>query len=114
MDLLITIITLLVAVYAVIPRVRQLDLRLRINVLDRLLVLVGSFAILYLEFNEFCSTRGWVVNKPWPTGITPRHAMYLVMFAVTLILWVRIRFSRLTRGKIQEFRELVEQLYWSE
>lgn len=114
MDLFITIVTLLVAVYAVIPRERQLDLRLRINPFDRLLVLAGALAVLYLEFNEFCSARGWVLHKPWPQGITPRHAMYLVMLGVTAILWLRIHFSHLTPGKIQEFQALVEELYWSE
>ena len=58
MDLLITIITLLVAVYAVIPRERQLDLQLRISALDRFLIAAGLIAVLYLEFNEFCSARG--------------------------------------------------------
>ncbi len=114
MDLLITIVTLLVAIYAVIPRERQLDLRLRINPFDRVLVLTGSLAILYLEFYAFCSSRGWGFPRSWPTGVTPRHAMYLVMLGVAIFLWVRIRFSHLTRGKIQQFRELVEQLYWSE
>ncbi|MFZ0636668.1 MAG: hypothetical protein WA755_09160 [Candidatus Acidiferrales bacterium] len=114
MDLLITIFALLVAIYAVIPRERQLDLRLQIGLPDRVLVSVGSLAILYLEFNEFCTVHGWTFKGPWPSGITPRNAMYLVMAAVTIILWIRIKFSRLTKGKIQEFRELVEQSYWSE
>lgn len=114
MDLLITITALLVAIYAVVPRERQLDLRLRINAVDRVLVVIGSLTVLYLEFNDYFSDRGWVFRRPWPAGITPRHAMYLVMVGVTLVLWVRIQFSRLTRGKISEFRELVEQLYWSE
>lgn len=114
MDLLITILALLVAVYAVVPRARQLDLRLRITSFDRFSMLLGFFFVLYLEFNEFFSARGWVIHKPWPVGITPRHAVYLVMFVVAAFLWFRIRFARLTPGKIQEFRELVEQLYWSE
>jgi hypothetical protein len=114
MDLLITIAALLVTVYAVLPRERQLDLRLRINSFDRLLILLGFLAVFYFEFNEFFSARGWTFHRPWPTGITPRNAMYLVMVAVTAIVGVRIRLSHLTPGKIGEFRALVEQLYWSE
>ena len=44
MDLLITILTLLVAVYAVIPRERRLDLRIRLDSLDWFVIIVGFAA----------------------------------------------------------------------
>ena len=114
MDLLITVLALLVAVYAVVPRARQLDLKLRMGVLDWVVAGLGFLGIAYLEFYDFFSSRGWVFNKPWPQGITPRNTTYLIMAAVIAFIAARIRAARLTAGKIQQFRALVEELYWSE
>jgi hypothetical protein len=114
MDLLIAAIALLVAVYAVVPRARQLDLKLRLGVPDWFVLILGFLGVAYLEFYDFFLARGWVFNKPWPQGITPRNTTYLVMAGVTAFIAIRVRFARLTAGKIQQFRELVEELYWSE
>jgi hypothetical protein len=113
-DLVITIFTLLVAVYAVIPRDRQLELRLRIGILDWAVISISFLFVLYLEFYEFFLSHGFVFKRPWPTGVTPRNSMYLVMLLVLGLLGLRLSFSRLTKGKILKFRELVEELYWKE
>jgi len=114
MDLLITILTLLAAVYAVVPRERRLDLKLKIDFIDWIIILIGFFGVFYLAFYDFALARGWVFKRSWPEGITPRNTTYLIMAGVTLFLWLRIRFTSLTSGKIQKFRELVEELYWTE
>ncbi len=114
MELLITVAALFAAIYAVVPRDRQLNLLLRVGVFDWIVVLFASLLVLYLEFNEFCSAKGWVLSRPWPTGVTPQNTIYLVLLAASAILLLRLRFKRLSRNKIEQFRELVEQLYWSE
>jgi len=60
MDLLLTVLALLAAVYALVPRDRQLDLRLRIGITDWIVIGLGFLAVFYLEFYEFFLTRGWV------------------------------------------------------
>jgi hypothetical protein len=70
MELLITVAALFAAIYAAVPRDRQLNLLLRIGVFDWTVVLCASLLVLYLEFNEFCSVKGWVLSRPWPKGIT--------------------------------------------
>lgn len=114
MELLITVMTLVAAIYAVVPRERQLDLLLRIGFFDWVVVIMTSFFVFYLEFNDFCSARGWVLSRPWPQGMTPQNTIYLVLLVAVAILIFRLRFKRLSKGKIGRFRELIEQLYWDE
>src|SRR5712692_4476076 len=113
MELLITVLTLLAAIYAVVPRERRLDLRLRVRWLDLVVVALGSLAVLYLEFFDFVEAHGWVLkSRHWPKGITPQNTIYLVMLAVAGIVAFRIRFAHLTKSNIHKFRELVLELYW--
>lgn len=115
MDLLITILTLLAAVYAVVPRDRQLDLNLRLGSIEWSILGVGFVAVIYLEFYDFVAAHGWVLKEPWLPGITPRNSIYLVILVVTVVLWIRLRFfAHLTMARVNKFRELVEELFWSE
>jgi hypothetical protein len=114
MELLIAAVTLVAAIYAVVPRARQLNWQLRVGFFDWVVVAVASLVVFYLEFNDFCSSRGWVIPRPWPHGITPQNTIYLVLLVAALILAFRLRFKRLSSRKIRNFRELVEQLYWDE
>jgi hypothetical protein len=114
MELLITVAALFAAIYAVVPRDRQLNLQLRVEVFDWIVVLFASLLVLYLEFNDFFSAKRWVFSRPWPTGVTAQNTIYLVLLAASAILLLRLRFKRLSRNKIGQFRELIEQLYWSE
>ena len=113
-ELLLTVIALVAAIYAIVPRDRQLDLLLRIRFFDWFLLILTFLLVLYLEFNEFCSVRGWVLHRPWPRGVTPQNTIYLVIASSIIILIVGLRFSRLSRNKIGRFRELFERLYWDE
>src|SRR5271165_3377577 len=115
MELIITVLALLAAVYAVTPRERQLDLRLRIGTIDWLVIVTGFLLVICLEFRDFRIARGWfLTTRGLPAGITATNSMYLVLLAVAAFVGFRIRFSRLTKRKIYKFRELVEELYWAE
>src|SRR5947208_2468560 len=114
MELLITVLTLLAAIYAVVPRERQLDLRVRVRPLDLLVIALGSLVVLYLEFFDFVEAHGWVLKyRHWPEGITPKNTIYLVMLGVAGFVALRIRFAHLTKSNIHKFRELALELYWS-
>jgi hypothetical protein len=115
MELVLTVLGLLVAVYAVVPRERRLDLRLRISTLERAIILVGFLAIVYLEFDTFFLVHGLnLIPRPWPEGITSKNAAYLITIAIATMVGFRIRYARLTKRQIYRFQELVEELYWSE
>ena len=116
MELLLTVLTLLAAIYAIVPRERQLDLQLRIGVASRIVFLFGCSLILCLEFYEFLEAQIRWLPEPsrWPTGITPKNAIYLVMLVFAAAFWFMVRFTHLTKGRILKFRELIEELYWTE
>jgi hypothetical protein len=116
MDLLITVLTLVVAVLAITPRERQLDIRVRVRKLDWLVIIVCAFLIIALEFYEFLQAHySWLPAKElWWKGITPKNATYLVILCGAAILGVRLRWAKLTRSKMQTFRDLIEELYWNE
>jgi len=115
MDLLITVLTLLAAVLAVTPRERQLDIRVRVRKLDWFVIAVSFVLVLALEFYEFLQPHfSWLPPKEkWWTGIMPKNAMYLVVLCEAAILAVRLRWAKLTPGKMLTFRDLVEELYWN-
>lgn len=114
MDLLLTVGALIATVYAIVPRDRQLEINLRFGTLDWMLVWSCVLAVTYLQFNEYFSVHGWVINKSWPRGITPQNSTYVVMATFVLLIWLHIRFTKLSRSRIRKFEDLAEQLYWSE
>jgi hypothetical protein len=114
MELLLTALTLLATVYALLPRDRRLDLLLKIRFLDWAAIVLGSLGIMYLEFYEFFLAHGWVFNRPWPQGINANNTAYLIFVAVSIFVWFRIFTSKLTRKNIRKFGELAEALFWSE
>ena len=114
MDLLLTVATLFVAIYSVVPRNRQLDLSLRLGTLDWIGLTLGSLLVIYLQFYEFFRAKGLTLStRGYLRGITPHDAIYIVILIMILSLGVHIRFSRLSRRKIRKFQELTEELYWA-
>ena len=82
MGLAVTILSLLVAIYAVTPRERQLELRFRFGGFERSVLLIGVFALVYLEYYELFAGQGWAPSSgTWPRGITPANVKPLVILA---------------------------------
>jgi hypothetical protein len=116
MELLITVVTLVVAVYAIVPRERQLSLTLRLGTFDWfwvLYLLLFAFTI-YLSFYQFFEIQGWApASRNWPTGITPANCIPLLLLLGLGGLWLRIKFSRLSLRHIGKFRDLAQDLLWA-
>ncbi|HET6840745.1 MAG TPA: hypothetical protein VFK06_03540 [Candidatus Angelobacter sp.] len=114
MELLLTVLALTVALYAVVPRERQLDLQLRVRSLDWLVFWVGFFTIVYLQFFDFIKAHGLAPKSfHWPDGITPQNTIYFAMLVVVGFVAVRIKLAHLTRHNIDKFRELSLELFWN-
>ena len=116
MDLLITVVTLVVAVYAIIPRERQLSLTLKLGTFDWfwLVYLLLFFCTIYLSFYPFFESRGWApASCNWPTGITPANCIPLLLLVGLGGLWLRIKFSRLSLRHIWKFSDLAQDLLWA-
>lgn len=112
MELFITVAALLVAIYSVASRERQLDLGLRFGRLDRGVVGTGFLLILYFEFYDFCEYHHLAVShRLWPNGLTPHKATYLVIIIVIAWLGYRARSARLSPKDIFKFQKLAEELF---
>ncbi len=115
MSLLLSVFGLLIAIYAIAPRERKLDFKLRFGIIGWSLASITFLAVLYLEFYDFFLTRHIAPkNDTWPVGLTPKNAVYIVLVISAVAILFRLRFSHLTRHKIRHFRDLAEQLLWSQ
>ena len=115
MDLLITAVALLVAVYAILPRERRLDLGLRFGALDIVLCVAGCAFVGYLDLYSFFKAHGLVPILPnWTVGLSPTEVIHVVLAVLLLTLALRTRFARLSTHKIYKFQELAEELLWSQ
>jgi hypothetical protein len=117
MDLFIALVALFAGILAIVPRARQLDLQFRIGAFDKIVFCVGFMLVVYFQFYEMVERRGWVLfpKVARPRGLGPSDAMRLVLIGMTAVIGIHIRcFARLTRRNVSKFRELVEELYWTE
>lgn len=119
MALLIAIVGLLAAIYAVLPRGRQLELRLRLTALDAGTAAITFLLILYCEYYAFFLSHpvgsiplAWPVQE-WPKDLKPSDASDLILLLGISLTAVRMRLRRLSRRNIREFRRLLDELYWA-
>jgi len=95
MELLVTVAGLLVALYAVIPRERQMELRFRIGLIEWSAAVAGFISILYLEYYALFVAHGWAPDSAkWPHGFTPTSVKPLFILCLALFLGFRVRFAR--------------------
>lgn len=111
LDSLITVVSLLVAVYAVVPRVRKLEFRLKFGLFGWLVILVALGLILYLQFYQTFRTLGLTPSlnlARWK--LTTANVSFLVLaFSASVIIFY-LSFQRLSRSRIYKFREFVSEL----
>jgi hypothetical protein len=106
-------------IYAVLPRERRLELRLRLTILDAGVASGVFLLVLYCEFYPFILShpvRGIAMAWPlqsWPKDLKPSDASDLILLLGIGITAIRMRFRRLSRGNIKAFRRLLDELYWA-
>ena len=111
-DSLIQIIALIIAIYALVPRVRQLELRIKVGVFELVLGFVYFAFVLYLLFYDVFLYVGLAPKWTLDTimGVTPSMASFPITLSFILFLWWRVRSNVLPRKSIYKFRELAEEL----
>lgn len=119
MTLLIAVVGLLATIYAVLPRERRLELRLRLTILDAGTAAIVFLLVLYCEFYPFILSHpvhriamAWPLQN-WPEDLKPSDASDLILLLGIGITAIRMRIRRLSRGNIREFRRLLDELYWA-
>lgn len=108
---LLTILSLIVAVYAIIPPERKLDFRLRLNWLDWTIILIAVFLIHYISFFPVFKSLDIAPELGyWRWGFDPSNTSYLIILFTTIIVFLRSRRAPFRRTKIDLFRRLSERL----
>lgn len=111
LDSLITVAGLFVAVYAIVPRVRRLEISLRFGKFGWMILLVSVMSILYLQFYQTFRTLGLTPGlnlSRW--SITASNASFLILLLMSIVLYVYIKIRGLSRNNVTKFREFVFEL----
>jgi hypothetical protein len=113
MDLLITVLSLLAAVYAIMPRVMQLSLAVKVTFPVKLSLTLALLVTLYLSYYKFFERHGCAVSSDkWPPGLDPEKAAPLVLLVAIIILVAHQRYGSFAPRQIHKFAELAQDLLW--
>ncbi|MDR6915105.1 hypothetical protein J2X66_001970 [Pseudomonas sp. 3296] len=107
-SVLITILGLMAAVWAVVPASNRLRFRLSMSWFDWG-VAIGAFLLIhYLVFEQFLRSIGLYYSfGPWKWGLDKGSAVYLLLLGLGLYILLRARTPKLATGKLGTFEELV-------
>jgi len=108
---LIAFLGLAVAVFAVTPKHKKLDLRLRLNKFD-LLLFIGAFLSLayFLYLPVLRELKLTLDLGPWLWGFNLEIFTNTVLLVSVLYLALRLKTTKVSRSNIQKANELFEQL----
>ncbi|WP_213976820.1 hypothetical protein [Serratia marcescens] len=109
---LLTILSVIAAVWALITPTKRLLLQFGMAWWDWVIVL-GVFALSnYLVFAPTLKALGFYYSfGPWKWGLDSSSAVYLLLLSVSFYLCLRFKSPKLLRGKINNFRMLLENLH---
>lgn len=115
MESLITAFALMVSIYAVAPRERQLAFDIRLGAFTRLsgilLVAVG----LYLNYYPFLEAHQLApAIDQWPRGLSPSGLLPLVVLIWVGVLIFVAKYARFSAGHLPRLRQFTEELLWNE
>ena len=108
---LLTIMGIVAAAWAIIPRTRLLQISLNLSWIDWTLT---GFALLlanYLTFEPLLSSFNLYYSiGPWLPGLDSASATYLIFVAWLSYVYLRSRFGHLPRSNTKKLKELVDRL----
>jgi hypothetical protein len=111
LESILALTALLVSIYAIVPSDRRLSIVIKVGRLDWLIILFSLIIVHYLQFYSFFSSINFVPHwglKRW--GINPHNATYLVIIITVALLYIRLKFSKISFDNISKFRDLSEEL----
>ena len=110
-DTLLTLLGLVLAAYVLLPAEPALHFKLRLRILDWLVLYVAVILLLYIQFHPVLSTVGLALDLgTWQWGFDPENASLLIVLVATCFVVVRARLSRVGPHNIHTFRELIDRL----
>lgn len=112
LDGVLTLAALLVAVYAILPRSRTLELRLLLSTFEWLVIGVAAAGIFYFEFFSFFASIGFIphLGLMQRYGLSPQSISFLIVFFASTVLFFEVRTKKLSPNRSEAFRDLLEEL----
>ncbi len=107
---LFTMLTLIAAVWAVVPSTTKLSFRLSLNYFDWLVIWAALLIIHGFFFESVLITVGFPPLGPWLWGFDKSSTQYLLFLLLTTYVYWRSRRTKLTRWNIGLFDELITSL----
>lgn len=111
-DSFIQIAALIVAIYALVPRARQLELRIRMGIWESIAGIIYALCIIYLLFYDTFLKIGlapkWLLKDN--LEITPATATFPITVLFLLFFFWRFQRRTIPRKSIFRFQELAEDL----
>lgn len=108
---LLTILGLVVAVWAIIPSTSRLSFRLSVSTLDWTLILGAVALAHYIVFEDTLRAMGiYYTFGPWKWGLDRNSAVYLLLVSLTGFVAYRSRAIKVQRRNIQIFERLFNSL----
>lgn len=112
---ILTILGLVVAVFAIIPRERRLDLSIRISNLDWLIIVATLILVHYIIYFSVLKELGLAFELgSWRYGFNEENTIYLIFLGLGIFLIFRAKVSKITRSNIDSANDLFEQLLLEE
>ncbi len=102
---------LIVAIYTLVSRARQLELGIRIGAWEKIVGIIYLLVIIYLLFYDTFLKLG--IAPKWPfedtLAITPPILSFLITIFFLLFFWWRFQTRTIPRKSIYKFQELAEE-----
>jgi hypothetical protein len=112
-DALLTFLTLVVALLALLPEERLLDLKLRTGALD-IAVIVGVLVFIHFEkYYETFTAFGIPSLGPLRWNLDVDSVSYLALILVSVFLFVRLSTAPLRRRRLPDIRDLAERFLFA-
>lgn len=108
---LLTIVSIFVAVIALLNKSQKLRLKLNVKVLDVVIICLAILSIHYLVFFDFFLKIGLSPKlNLYQYNIKPGYVSYSIFLTTLIWLIVRLKYSGLSPSKIFTFENLITQL----
>lgn len=108
---LLTIMGIVAAAWAIIPRTRLLQISLNLSWIDWALTRFALLLANYLTFEPLLSSFNLYYSiGPWLPGLDSASATYLIFVAWLSYVYLRSRFGHLPRSNTKKLKELVDRL----
>ncbi|PKL42473.1 MAG: hypothetical protein CVV39_08880 [Planctomycetes bacterium HGW-Planctomycetes-1] len=112
---LLTVFTIVLAVYAILPKTKILDIQLRLTRINWFLILCTGLSLLYLQFYDvfavFNLTPKFNLSK---FNLNPHNFSFIIILLLTLYLLLKTRLAPLSSYKLNKLKNLFEQLSYSD